>query len=54
MIFSGTSDIADICLHVTSLRGHSIERVSEYKYLGIMLDQKLTFEFHINALVHSY
>ena len=54
MIFSGTRDIADICLHVTSLRGHSFERGAEYKYLGICLEKKLTFKFHINTTVHSY
>ena len=37
-----STDIADIRLHVTTLTVHNIERVSEYKYLGIRLDQKLT------------
>lgn len=38
-----------MCL-VTSLNGHSIERVSEYKYLDIWLDQKVVFKFHIDIL----
>ena len=33
------------------LTGHNIERVSENKYLGIWLNQKLTFKFHNNILV---
>ena len=41
MILSRARDIADIGLHVTTLTGHSIERVSEYKYLGIWLDVDL-------------
>ena len=51
MIFSRSSNITDDRLHhITTLTGHNIERVFEYKYLGIWLDQKLTFKFHINTL----
>ena len=35
MIFSRARDFADIAVHVTTLTEHSIERVSEYQYLGI-------------------
>ncbi len=48
MIFSRARNIADDDLHITT--GHSIERLSKYKYLGIWLDQKLTFKFHIDIL----
>ena len=51
MIFSKLKYITDISLHIATLTGQSIEKISEYKYLGIWLDQKLTFKFHINTLV---
>ena len=51
MIFLRAKDIAEIGLHVTTLTRKSIERVSDYTYFGIWLDQKLTFKFHINTLV---
>ncbi len=50
MIFLRARNIADDGLHIITLTGHSFERVSEYKYLGIWLDQKLTFKFHIDIL----
>lgn len=50
MIFSRARNITDDSLHITTFTGHSIERVSVYKYLGIWLDQKLTFKFHIDIL----
>lgn len=46
MLFSRARDIVDIAdngLHVATINGHSIERVSQYKYLGIWLDQKVNF-----------
>ena len=33
--------------------GSLIERVTEYKYLGLWLDDKLTFKFHINVLAST-
>jgi len=33
-----------------SLDGKSIERVSSYKYLGIWIDEKLSFNEHISVL----
>ena len=58
MLFSRARDIVDVDtaendLHVATLNGHSIERVSQYTYLGIWLDQKITFKFHIDTLVRK-
>ncbi len=50
MLFSRVRDIVDNSLQVTTLNGHSIESVSEYKYLGIWLDQKIIFKCHIDTL----
>ena len=50
MLFSRATDITDSSFHIITLTGHSIDRVSEYRYLGIWLDQKLTFKFHIDSL----
>ena len=36
---------------IKSVTGSTIERVFEYKYLGIWLDAKLSFNFHISDLV---
>ena len=36
---------------ITPLKGSTIEWVSEYKYLGIWLDEKLTLNLHIDNLV---
>ncbi len=47
MLLSKVKDINVTGLSIITLTGHSIERVSEYKYLGIWLDQKFTFRFHI-------
>ena len=38
----------------STLTGSSIERVTEYKYLAIWLDDKLTFKSHINKLVGKF
>ncbi len=51
MLFYRARHIVDNSLHITTLNGRSIERVSEYKYLGIWVDAKVTFKFHIDTLV---
>ena len=51
MVFSkARSQLLDNC-SILSLDGKSIERVSSYKYLGIWIDDKLSFKVHINTLV---
>ena len=37
--------------HLYTTSGTSIERVPNYKYLGIWLDEKLTFDTHVECLV---
>lgn len=49
MIFTRSRSCPDGNLE--TLDGTLLERVSSYKYLGIWLDQKLTFEVHINNLL---
>ena len=50
MVFtrSKTVDYSNLC--IKTVKNTLIERVSEYKYLGIWLDDKLTFKFHIDTL----
>ncbi len=36
---------------ISTINGTAIERVSEYKYLGIWIDDKITFKYHVSNLV---
>uniref|UniRef100_A0AAR2LDX0 Reverse transcriptase domain-containing protein n=1 Tax=Pygocentrus nattereri TaxID=42514 RepID=A0AAR2LDX0_PYGNA len=49
MLFSRSAITHFNSVNITTLTGSNIE--SEYKYLGIWLDDKLTFKPHINKLV---
>ena len=51
MLFSRSTNTDFNYVNITTLAGSNIERVTEYKYLGIWLDDKLTFKSHINKLV---
>ena len=51
MLFSRAMNIDLDSVIISSVNGSMIERVSEYKYLGIWLDDKLSFKFHIVDLV---
>ena len=50
MLFSRSKNIDSSSLSLCTLNGVNIEQVSEYKYLGIWLDEKLKFSFHIELL----
>ena len=53
MLFSKARHFENIdpdSLLITSANGTQIERVPAYKYLGLWLDQKLTFQLHIDQL----
>ena len=50
MIFSRAQNINYDFLHINTFNGSPIERVTEYKYLGILLDDQLTFKYHISDL----
>lgn len=50
MLFSRARNTVSNGLHITTLNVQSILRVSQYKYLIIWLDHKLTFKFHIDPL----
>ena len=50
MIFSRAQNINYDFLHINTFNGSPIERVTEYKYLGIWLDDQLTFKYHISDL----
>ncbi|KAJ8245109.1 hypothetical protein GJAV_G00275360 [Gymnothorax javanicus] len=51
MLFTNAKNIHPDSLCITTANGSSIERVSEYKYLGIWIDHKFNFKFHIGNLV---
>ena len=50
MVFtrSNTVDYSNLC--IKTVKDTLIERVSEYKYLGIWIDDKISFKFHIDTL----
>ena len=50
LFFTRSKDIDFSSIVITTLDGTIIERVTEYKYLGIWLDERLTFKFHITNL----
>ena len=49
MLFSKSKTINND-LRIVTLNRSPIDRVSEYQYLGIWLDDKLTFKHHISEL----
>ena len=51
MLFSRSTNTDFNTVNITTLTGSNLERVTDYKYLGIWLDDKLTFKSHINKLV---
>uniref|UniRef100_A0A0E9XHX0 Uncharacterized protein n=1 Tax=Anguilla anguilla TaxID=7936 RepID=A0A0E9XHX0_ANGAN len=51
MLFTRAKNIDYNSLHISTANGSNIERVTEYKYLGIWFDEKLTFKYHIDNLV---
>ena len=51
MLFSRASNIDFSTFKITTLKGSDIERVSEYKYFGIQLEDKCTLKHHINMLM---
>ncbi len=51
MLFTRNKNVNYEGLHIHPVNGLDIERVSEYKYLGIWLDEKLTFKYHVDYLV---
>ena len=50
MLFSRARKTELNKLHISTINGTNIERVSEYKYLGVWLDEKFTFKFHVDNL----
>ena len=50
MLFSRARNASTDNLHLSTLSGSCIERVTEYKYLGVWLDEKLTFKYHVDIL----
>lgn len=51
MLFSNTKKVSQVPPLVFTLTGSVIEVVHSYKYLGIWLDDALTFKPHIDNLV---
>ena len=50
MLFSRAREIDFNSLRIITSSGCNIDRVTEYKYLGIWLDDKLTFKHHVDNL----
>ena len=50
MLFTKLSPSSLINSSISTLNGTPIERVSNYKYLGIWMDDKLSFKIHIPEL----
>lgn len=53
MLFSKSRNLAQIIPSVTTLEGNKIELVHTYKYLGILIDDSLTFKPHVENLVKN-
>lgn len=51
MVFTKSKKEPQTLPHIITTQGKEIERVSTYKYLGFLIDDCLTFKFHIDALV---
>lgn len=47
MLFSKARDNGNRNICISTMQGLNIERVTNYKYLGIWTDDKLTFKYHI-------
>ena len=50
MVFTRAQHVDYSNLCIKTLKGSHIDRVSEYKYLGIWLDDKVTFNLHVDTL----
>jgi hypothetical protein len=50
MLFSRSRNVDPEDLHICSINGAHIELVSQYKYLGVLIDDKLSFVMHIKHL----
>ena len=50
MQFSRSRTLTDTVFNICTLDGSVIERVPFYKYLGIFIDEKLSFKMHITEL----
>ena len=50
VIFHGKNKILPANLPVLYLNGTEIHRVSSFKYIGVILDEKLTWEPHVNHI----
>lgn len=51
MLFSRTRNINHDTMNLATIEGSRIERVTDYKYLGVWIDEDLTFKLHVNNLV---
>ena len=50
MLFSRSQNVDPEDLHIYAINGAQIELVSQYKYLGVWIDDRLTFVTNIENL----
>ena len=50
MLFSRDRNIDCATFNISAVDGSSIERVTDYKYLGLWLDENLSFRTHVGCL----
>ncbi len=53
MYFNTTQRLSNVNPMADTLDGVEIERVSTYNYMGLMLDQRLLFDSHVDYLTEN-
>ena len=51
VLFGTSPRLSTACNFSVSVQGHIIKRVTEFRYLGIVLDEALTFSAHVKYLI---
>ena len=46
-------NLSNLNIPTLKLNNKTLERVNEFKYLGIYLDENLTWDFHINYIANK-
>lgn len=51
--FSKALNSESVGLHLSTLSGDQIERVSHYKYFSILIDEMFSFKMHITNITNK-